>query len=248
MTKEELLLAFTSVETDLQAKYPTMLYADILAHASSELRARLTDQPSHASSASTATAITSESTSEGTKTDVTTAGTSASGEQKSVSISEGLNRGDYMFGKSIPLWPPFPDTIQALATLSKYFKLTVLSNVDRESFSGTRAVLEQSDPAHPFTFDAVYTAQDIGSYKPDPANLAYALRRLREDFGIEKNEVLVVAASLTHDHAPANQLGVHSVYIDREGAIIGSLGQARYDWKFPTLGAMAEAVEKEKAF
>ena len=246
-SKTELLLAFTSVESDLQAKYPTMLYADILAHIHAELAARLTNQSSHASAQVTATAVTSRSTAAGTETDVTTAGSSGAPEQGDIPSSEGLSDEDIAFGKSIPTWPPFPDTIAALTALSKHYKLTVLSNVDRRSFSGTREVLERSDPAHHFTFDAVYTAQDIGSYKPNPANLNYALKRLREDFGIEKDQVLVVAASLFHDHAPANRLGLKSVYIDREGAVIGSSGQADYNWKFTTLGAMAEAVESEGA-
>ena len=244
-SKTELLRAFASVEGDLQAKYPTMLYADLLARVHAELATRLTDQPSHTPAQVSTTAVTSQSTVEGTKTELTSAGTSSASDQGIVSSAEGLTDEDIAFGKSIPQWSPFPDTIKALATLSKHYKLTVLSNVDRHSFSGTRAVLERSDPAHQFTFDAVYTAQDIGSYKPDPANLNYALRRLREDFGIEKNEVLVVAASLFHDHAPANSLGLKSVYIDREGAVIGSSGEAAYNWRFTTLGAMADEVEAE---
>ena len=50
-SKAETLLAFNSVETDLQAKYPTMLYADILAHAHAELASRLANKPSQTTSA-----------------------------------------------------------------------------------------------------------------------------------------------------------------------------------------------------
>lgn len=244
-SKPEILKAYNTLEVELQAKYPTMLYADILAHIHAEMAARFTNQPSHVSAITTATAITSSSTAEGIKSDVTTAGTSASADTGPIPSSEGLTPEDIAFGQSIARWPPFSDTIAALAMLSRRYKLAVLSNVDRQSFAGTRAVLERSDPAHAFAFDAVYTAQDIGSYKPDPANLTYALRRLKEDYGIEKDQVLMVAASLTHDHVPANQLGVKSVYIDRAGAVIGSAGKASYDWKFVTLGEMAEAVERE---
>ncbi|THG93232.1 hypothetical protein EW026_g7953 [Hermanssonia centrifuga] len=241
-SKRDLLLAFTSVETDLQHKYPTMLYADILAHVHAELAARLTNTPSRTDGDSDAVGVTATSTNGGS---TATAGTSSSADQGPSSPTRGLTEEDVAFGKSIPRWPVFPDTIPALATLSKHYKLTVLSNVDHASFSGTRAILERSDPAHPFAFDAVYTAQDIGSYKPDPANFEYALRKLDEQFGIRKEEVLCVAASLTHDHVPANRLGIRSVYIDREGAAIGKDGAAKYDWKFATLGEMAEAVEGE---
>src|SRR5262249_52086980 len=64
------------------------------------------------------------------------------------------------FGASIPKWPAFPDTVGSLQYLKQHYKLVILSNVDRESFKG-------SNPRLGVTFDAVYTAQDIGSYKPD---------------------------------------------------------------------------------
>ena len=108
------------------------------------------------------------------------------------------------------------------------------------------AILERSDPDNQFSFTAVWTAQDIGSYKPDLANLTYALNKLHDEFGIEKDEVLVVAASLAHDHVPANKLGVHCVYIDRVGKVMGYTDGASYDWRWATLGEMADAVQKEE--
>jgi len=246
-SKKAALQAYINVEADLQAKYPTMLYADILAHIHAEMRSRLTGKPSHPETASRAPGITelSADTRSEAHPQLNMAGTSASAVE-SPSKQEGLNDEDIAFGKSIPKWKPFPDTIPALATLSKYYKLAPLSNVDRESFAGTREVLCHSIPEHQFEFDAVYTAQDIGSYKPDPANFEYALKRLNETWGIQKDEVLVVAQSRTHDHVPANQLGLHSVFIDRQGAIIGEDLTAKWDWTFPTLGQFAEAVQKEQ--
>lgn len=236
-SKKDALLAIESVEKTLQIKYPTMLYSDILAHAHAELAARLTNQPSHPDPPSAA--VTESSTKEGSVAQLTVAESSTSD-----SSDRGLSEEDVAFGKSIPKWPAFPDTIPALATLSKYYKLSVLSNVDRESFSATRAILERSDPNHQFTFDAIYTAQDIGSYKPNPANFEYALAQLEKSFGIKKDEVLVVACSLFHDHVPANTLGLKSVFIDREGATMGFGADAKYNWKFQTVGAFAEEVEK----
>jgi len=146
-----------------------------------------------------------------------------------------------IFGGSVGKWQPFPDTVSALAVLSKHFKLVVLSNVDQGSFSHTRKLLEKG-----FTFDMVCTAQDIGSYKPDIRNFEYVLKSVKEKFGIEREEVLVTAQSLSHDHVPANKLGLGSAWIDREGAHVGvDETLATFTFRYRTLGELAAAVEKE---
>lgn len=236
--KRDALFAYFSVEDDLQARYPTMLYADILARAHAELATRTTNKPQPPDTVSTYTTTTEMS---GGALDTTTSvGTSAQAGEIDPAQAEHV-----AFGKSIPTWKPFPDTIPALAYLSTKYKLAVLSNVDRASFKGTQAVLETSLPEHRFTFDAVYTAQDIGSYKPNPANFEYALEKLKEEFGVEKEEVLVVAASLTHDHVPANALGLAGVFIDRGATSLNAdPSVATYNAKFPTLGAFAEEVKR----
>ena len=103
---------------------------------------------------------------------------------------------DGRFGASVPEWPAFADSAASLQYLEKYYKLVVLSNVDRASFQGSQAKLG-------VTFDAVYTAQDIGSYKPDPRNFTYMLARLGEK-GVAPNRILHTAQSLFHDHVPAS--------------------------------------------
>ena len=149
-----------------------------------------------------------------------------------------------LFGQAIGSWSPFPDTVDALKRLSKTYKLVVLSNVDRESFSATNA-----GPLKGVNFDAILTAQDIGSYKPDRRNFEYMMRVAKEKFGIEKGQILKTAQSQHHDHTPASKLGIKSVWIARSGAVMGYGGkdsEAIYDWKFETLGQMADAVDKEK--
>ncbi|KAI0088417.1 HAD-like domain-containing protein [Irpex rosettiformis] len=245
-SREDVLLAFTNVEKDLQAKYPTMLYKDILAHTHAELAARLQNKPAHPDDAqSVAVAEVSARSGDSVQSAITTAGTSIAA---SVTLSEarGLTDEDIAFGNSVGSWKPFPDTIPALKTLSNHYKLTILSNVDNDSFSKTRTVLERSDPNYQFEFDGIYTAQDIGSYKPDLANFEYALKKLKDNFGIEKHEVLITACSLLHDHVPANQLKMNSVWVARDGAVMRQDPSiATYDLKFTTLGAMAEEVEKK---
>ncbi|KIJ36930.1 hypothetical protein M422DRAFT_211848 [Sphaerobolus stellatus SS14] len=151
-----------------------------------------------------------------------------------------LKEASVLFGNSIPDWKPFPDTIDALRRLSKHYKLVVLSNVDRNSFSFTQKILEQG-----FQFDLILTAQDIGSYKPDLANFEYMLNAVKEKYGIEKHEVIVTANSRKHDHKPANSLGIASSWIKREGSVMGQSGNATYIWDFETLGEMADAADNE---
>ena len=77
------------------------------------------------------------------------------------------------------------------------------------------------------------------------ANFEYALRRIKEEFGVEREEVLVVAASLAHDHVPANQLGLGSVFVDRRAVSLNKGVSARYDAKFGSLGEFADEVRRQ---
>ena len=144
------------------------------------------------------------------------------------------------FGASIGDWPAFPDTVAALRALGQRYRLVILSNVDRDSFRATNTRLG-------IAFDAIYTAQDIGSYKPDPRNFAYLIERLAAD-GFQKSNILHVAQSLFHDHAPANALGLASAWIDRRhgatgwGATAPPPPGAGYNVRFESLEALAAAV------
>ena len=153
------------------------------------------------------------------------------------------------FGASVGQWPAFPDTVTAMQKLGQYYKLVVLSNVDRDSFSRTLA-----GPLQGVKFDAIYTAQDIGSYKPDLKNLEYLLQHVDKELGITKAQVLHTAQSLTHDHVPAKTMGMTSAWIARKGgeAGMGGLandleGKVAYSWRFGSLAEMAEEVEKQFA-
>jgi 2-haloacid dehalogenase len=146
---------------------------------------------------------------------------------------------DAAFGRSIADWPAFPDTVEALRYLKQHFRLVILSNVDRSSFAATNDRLGVA-------FDAIYTAQDIGSYKPDRRNFLYLVDRVTEQ-GIPKDRMLHVAQSLFHDHVPAQALGIASAWIDRRhdasgwGATAPVSPDVRYDFRFTSLGALADA-------
>jgi 2-haloalkanoic acid dehalogenase type II len=150
---------------------------------------------------------------------------------------------DAAFGASVPHWPAFADTADALRSLKPHYKLVILSNVNRAGFAASNRKLGVA-------FDAVYTAEDIGSYKPDPRNFAYLLEHLRADLGVGRDRVLHTAQSLFHDHVPARAAGLASAWIDRQGLSEGGSWGAtaevaerpKVDFLFRTLGAMAAAV------
>lgn len=142
------------------------------------------------------------------------------------------------FGESIGTWPAFPDTVDALRRLSKHYKLVVLSNVDRASFVRSNAGSLQGVP-----FDMILTAQDIGSYKPDLRNFEFMLNAVQRELGVEPGQVLQTAQSQFHDHQPARTAGIKSVWIERPGALMGNQENPIFDWRFATLGEMADAVE-----
>jgi 2-haloalkanoic acid dehalogenase type II len=112
------------------------------------------------------------------------------------------------FGASVPDWPAFADSAASLLYLQKYYKLAVLSNIDRASFKASNRKLE-------VTFDAVYTAEDVGSYKPAPRNFEHMIEHLAADLGLGKGDILHTAQSLFHDHAPARDFGLATAWIDR---------------------------------
>jgi 2-haloacid dehalogenase len=147
------------------------------------------------------------------------------------------------FGKSVPDWPEFPDTQASLQYLRRYYKLVILSNVDRESFAGTNRRLG-------VTFDAICTAQDIGSYKPDPRNFEYLIKTLA-GLGVLKRNILHTAQSLFHDHGPAQAAGLSSAWIDRRreregwGATVPPVGTPRYDFRFASMAEMVKAHQGE---
>lgn len=149
-----------------------------------------------------------------------------------------------IFGASVPDWPAFADSAASLQYLKKYYKLVILSNVDRLSFRSSNEKLDVE-------FDAIYTAQDIGSYKPSQRNFDYMLTRLQQDLGLEKKDILHTAQSLFHDHAPANKNGLASAWIDRRhseegwGATPMPPGTPKYDFRFESMAALVQAHQEQ---
>lgn len=147
------------------------------------------------------------------------------------------------YGSSIQDWPAFPDSADALAYLKQHYKLVILSNVDNQSFAHSNKKLG-------VTFDAVYTAEDIGSYKPAARNFDYMLDKLKT-LGIEKHDILHTAESLFHDHRPANDQGLNNCWIfrrfDKEGfgATMNPGVMPTYDFRFTSMAELAAAHRAE---
>jgi len=147
------------------------------------------------------------------------------------------------YGNSIKNWPAFPDSAAALSYLKQYYKLVILSNVDNESFA-------ESNKKLGVVFDAIYTAEDIGSYKPSDKNFKYMLSTLKSR-GYKKKDILHTAESMFHDHAPANRHRLKSCWIYRRyeqqgfGATMHPGKMPHYDFRFNSMGEMAEAHKKE---
>ncbi|MDP6352866.1 MAG: haloacid dehalogenase type II [Alphaproteobacteria bacterium] len=144
---------------------------------------------------------------------------------------------------SIGDWPPFADTPAALAYLKQHYKLAVLSNVDRASFARTQTKLGVA-------LDAVVTAEEVGSYKPDPRNFRALLERL-DTLGVAPGQVLHTAQSLYHDIAPARQLGLATNWInrrhDKPGVGASPASEAEPHFTFNSLADFADAHRAERA-
>ncbi|MEM9333008.1 MAG: haloacid dehalogenase type II [Pseudomonadota bacterium] len=151
-----------------------------------------------------------------------------------------LNRA---FGSSLPHWPAFWDTADALRILKKQFRLVILSNVNRDGFAASNLKLGVE-------FDAIYTAEDMGAYKPNPGNFEYMLSHLKTEFGLQKSDVLHTAQSLFHDHVPANSFSLATCWIDRQnlansedwGATAKVPQRPNVDFRFTSMMEMAEAL------
>ncbi|WP_321929717.1 haloacid dehalogenase type II [Paraburkholderia guartelaensis] len=149
------------------------------------------------------------------------------------------------YGRSVRNWPAFEDTVAALQYLKQHYKLVILSNVDNETFSYSNARLQVA-------FDAIFTAEDIGSYKPSPRNFEYMLEKLGER-GIKKEKILHTAESLFHDHKPASEFGLASCWIYRRhsqpgfGATMNPGWRPNVAFRFNSMADLAKAHQEAAA-
>jgi 2-haloacid dehalogenase len=92
-------------------------------------------------------------------------------------------------------------------------------------------------------FDTIITAQQARSYKPSLNNFRIGLDRV----GVPRHEILHVAQSLFHDHVPAKQMGLTTVWINRrhhkQGFGATPPAHVKPDYEFHDLQSFAIAAE-----
>jgi 2-haloacid dehalogenase len=144
-------------------------------------------------------------------------------------------------GDSVPDWPAFPDSADALARLAQHYKLIILSNVHRAGFAASNQRLRGD-------FAAIITAEDVGAYKPAEKHFR-ALDATLPGLGVDRGGLLHVAQSLFHDHVPAKREGLPSVWINRRhdrpgwGATPEPTAEWAFDLEFNSMADFADAVD-----
>jgi 2-haloacid dehalogenase len=136
---------------------------------------------------------------------------------------------------SLPDWPTFGDTVGSLEKLKSKYKLGIISNIDDELFAASNRRLKVE-------FDYVITARQVEAYKPSLKLFERAL----EVVALPKQKILHVAQSLFHDHVPAQQFGLQTVWInrrvDRSGSGATPQATATPNAEFPDLASLVTAV------
>jgi 2-haloacid dehalogenase len=139
------------------------------------------------------------------------------------------------FAESVLEWPAFPDSAEALGRLHERFRLGVITNCDADLFAASSERLGTD-------FDWVITADAARAYKPALTGFELAFTTIP----VSRERILHVAQSLFHDHVPAKQLGLTTVWIDRRHDRPGSgatpPARATPDATFPSMQAFADAV------
>jgi 2-haloacid dehalogenase len=107
--------------------------------------------------------------------------------------------------RSLPDWQPFSEVSESLGELrSRGWKLAILSNSDRD-------LILASERQIGVPFDLTVVAEDVRSYKPAHGHWEHFFEATTAD----RERHVHVAASLFHDVAPANELGLTTVWINR---------------------------------
>jgi 2-haloacid dehalogenase len=109
--------------------------------------------------------------------------------------------------EALPSWEPFPEVRRALEDArSRGWKLAILSNTDRD-------FIEASMKRLGVPFELAIVASEIGSYKPGHTHWV----RFFEETAAPRATHVHVAQSHFHDIAPASELGLRSIWINRLG-------------------------------
>ena len=144
-----------------------------------------------------------------------------------LSIPEGESRA---LVHSLPEWPVFPEVPGALEELRRHgWNLAILSNTDH-------ALISESEKSLGVPFDLVVTAEDVGSYKPAHGHWD----RFFELTTADREHHVHVGASLFHDVAPARELGLKIIWINR----LREEADPESDRELPDLSGLPDALDE----
>jgi 2-haloacid dehalogenase len=131
---------------------------------------------------------------------------------------------------SLPDWPPFREVPETLEELRRRgWSLAILSNIDR-------ALIVESEKRLGVPFDLIVTADDVRSYKPAHGHWS----RFFELTTADRDDHVHVGASLFHDVAPARELGLKIIWINR----LGEEPEPKPDRELPDLSGLPDALDE----
>ena len=143
---------------------------------------------------------------------------------------------------SASAWQGFPDSAAALAELAKSHKLIAMTNARRWA-------LDHFEKQLGSPFFAIFTADDTGTEKPDPAFFQKVFDFVASR-GDSKDDILHVAQSQYHDIGISRALGMTNCWIERRHAqkgYGGTIEPERFtvpDHHFTSMAALAAAVRE----
>lgn len=118
---------------------------------------------------------------------------------------------------SVPRWPAFRETNAQLERFAKKYETGILSNIDDKLLGATRRHFRAD-------FDLVVTAQQVRSYKPDPAHFKECARRIEK---LKKHWVHIGSGYPT-DIEPLAKMKIPTIWVNRHGDELES-GQKKPD-------------------
>jgi 2-haloacid dehalogenase len=130
---------------------------------------------------------------------------------------------------SLPAWPPFPEVPASLAAIREAgWRIGILSNTDPDLLDASLGLIG-------VPVDLRVTAAEAGSYKPAHGHWD----RFFAETGAERSRHVHVGASPFHDLAPAAELGLRAVWINR----LHESSEARRAAELPDLAKLPETLD-----
>jgi 2-haloacid dehalogenase len=131
-------------------------------------------------------------------------------------------------GRSLPGWPVFEEVPAELdRARTRGWRMAALTNSDRDLIEASLQVIG-------VPFEIAIVASEIGSYKPAHAHW----RAFSEATGADAARHVHVAQSYFHDIAPASELGIPTVWINR----LGELTTPAPTRELPDLAGLADRL------